>query len=82
MKAAKNKRDKLEKYLTTPNGRKYLNPEWNKYDIQHYLLSKWNWLLMKSDEYKSKDNKKKRRKKASTLTMRSCLSWILTEQRR
>lgn len=63
MKAAKNKRDKLEKYLTTPNGRKYLNPEWNKYDIQHYLLSKWNWLLMKSDEYKSKDNKKKKKKK-------------------
>ena len=64
MKAAKNKRDKLEKVsLTTPNGRKYLNPESDKYDIQHYLLSKWNWLLMKSDEYKSKDNKKKREEK-------------------
>lgn len=50
----KNKRDRGEKYLTTPNGRKYLNLEWKEYDINYYLLGRWNWLLMKSDEYDEK----------------------------
>lgn len=56
----KNKRDRCEKYLTTPNGRKYLNPEWKEYDINYYLLGRWNWLLMKSDEYDEKKKKKGR----------------------
>lgn len=60
----KRKRDGLDKHLTTPNGRKYINPEWKDHDINHYLLSKWNWLLRKSDEYDDeKDEKKKKKKK-------------------
>ena len=58
----KRKRDGLDKHLTTPNGRKYINPEWKDHDINHYLLSKWNWLLTKSDEYDDEKDEKKRKK--------------------